>query len=160
MGTAKTFRKILQKKLYKTKLSRNDSLTLILHELKKIANLNSCLLTDENGFAMAQVLNPLDDKENLSATTALIKGNADRIADYIKTGTINTSYFVSNNVMIWVIPIKIPNCNESFILFISKKNSVLEKMSKSTLKLLGKQKINIYPLLEIAITFISNLCKA
>ncbi|MBN1328195.1 MAG: hypothetical protein JXA54_01865 [Candidatus Heimdallarchaeota archaeon] len=160
MGTAKKFRKTLQRKLSKVNLSRSNSLTLILVELKKIARLNSCLLTDENGLSMAQVLNPLDDKENLSATTALIKSNADRINDYIKTGPINISYFASNNLIIWVTPIKIPNCKDSFILFISKKNSILERMSKSTLRLLSKKKINIYPLIEIATTFISQLCKA
>ncbi|MHA1210955.1 MAG: hypothetical protein ACTSSH_00705 [Candidatus Heimdallarchaeota archaeon] len=158
MSKMKLLNKTLQRKLSKPDITRSRSLNIILTELKKKGSLKTCILTDSSGLVLAQVLARGDNVENLSASTGLIQNNAERMADYLGTGTIALSYFVSKDVMIWVTPFTVAATGDNLILLVSKQNSILEKMSKSTLKLLGKQKTNVYPLIEIAIKWLTEIC--
>jgi predicted regulator of Ras-like GTPase activity (Roadblock/LC7/MglB family) len=152
------FDKILKKKLSEPNISRSKALTIILAELKKKGNFLSCVLTDNNGLLMAEDLHPQDNRDNFSASSALITDTTEKITDYLGVGSIGLSYFVSQTNMIWMKSIFLPDCGETFILFVVKENSLLVKLPKATLKLLGKEKIFVPLLLDIAAKYIRDFC--
>lgn len=152
------FDKILKKKLSEPNISRSKALSIILIELKKKGNFLSCVLTDNNGLLMAEELHPQDNRDNLSASSALITDTTEKIADYLGVGVVGLSYFVTQTNMIWMKSIYLPDCQDTLILFAIKENSLLVKLPKSTLKLLGKEKVFIPSLLEVASKYIKNYC--
>ncbi len=157
---SKALKKTLQKDLKNLEdLSVSKALNIIVQQLKKKGNFNSCVLTDNNGLIMAEAIHKQENRDNLSATSALIDDTSERISDYIKIGKINYSYFVSKNVMVWMLPIELPNCDARYILLATKSITILTGMPKSILKLLGKEEIKIPELLLISSKWIAKACK-
>ena len=79
MSQVKKFNKTLSKRLPpKAKCSRSDALNVIIKELRRSGNLVSCVLTDNNGFIIAEAAHPRDDRENLSALVAFIDNAGDQ----------------------------------------------------------------------------------
>ncbi len=157
---SKALKKSLQKDLKNLEdISVSKALNIIVQHLKKKGNFNSCVLTDNNGLIMAESIHKQENRDNLSATSALIDDTSERISDYIKIGKINLSYFVSKNVMVWMLPIELPNCDDRYILLATKGITILTGMPKSILKLLGKEEINIHALLLISSKWIAKVCK-
>ncbi len=152
------FDKILKKQLTKPNISRSTALSIILLELKKKSNFLSCVLTDNNGLLMAEDLHPQDNRDNFSASSGLITDTAEKLSDYLGIGGIDLSYFVTQTNIIWMKSIFLPDCNDRLILLAVKRNSLLSKLPKSTLKLLGKEKVFIPLLLEIASKYIREFC--
>lgn len=152
------FDKILKKQLTKPNISRSTALSIILIELKKRGKFLSCVITDNNGLLMAEELHPQDNREHFSATSGLITDTAEKLSDYLGVGGVDLSYFVTQTNMIWMKSIFLPTCNDRFILLAVKRNSLLSKMPKATLKLLGKEKVFIPLLLEVASKYIREFC--
>ena len=140
-------------------LSTSKALGIIITELRKSGGLVSCIITDENGLIMAEAIHPRDDKENLSATTAMIINSSEKISDYLKIGTIGYCLFLANDTKIWLKAIDLPKCNDRFLLLAVKRNTYLENLHKSTLKSLGKTKVIIPALLDAASYWISKACE-
>ncbi len=152
------FEKTLHKKLSSPNMSRSLALSIILAELKRKGNFLSCVVTDNNGLIMAEDLHPQDNRDNFSASSAIIKDSTEKISDYLGIGSVGLSYFVTQTNMIWMKSIYLPDCNDTLILFAVKENNLLVKMPKAILKLLGKEEIFIPVLLEIASNFIKKFC--
>jgi len=152
------FDKKLSKLLKSPNISRSKALTIILAELKKIGNFLSCVVTDNNGLIMAEDLHPQDNRDNLSASSAIVKDSTEKISDYLGIGSVGLSYFVTKTNMIWMKSIYLPDCDDTLILFAVKENNLLIKMPKAILKLLGKEKVFIPLLLEIASKYIKQFC--
>ena len=108
---------------------------------------------------MAEAIHKQDVKENLSATSALIDDTSERISDYLKIGKIGLSYFVSKNVMVWMLPIMPPKCDDRYMLLVTKAITILTGMPKSALKLLGKEEIFVPELLKISSKWVAKVCK-
>ena len=158
--SSKALEKSLQKNLKNFEnLSVSKSLSIILNHLKKRGNFSSCILTDSNGLIMAEAIHKQDVKENLSATSALIDDTSERISDYLKIGKIGLSYFVSKNVMVWMLPIMPPKCDDRYMLLVTKAITILTGMPKSALKLLGKEEIFVPELLKISSKWVAKVCK-
>ncbi|MCK5047520.1 MAG: hypothetical protein KAJ76_08930 [Candidatus Heimdallarchaeota archaeon] len=152
------FDKILKKQLSKPNVSRSAALSFILLELKKKGNFLSCVLTDNNGLLMAEDLHPQDNRDNFSASSGLITDTAEKLSDYLGVGGVDLSYFVTQTNMIWMKSIYLPDCGDKLILLAVKRNSILSKLPKATLKLLGKEKVFIPLLLEVASKYIREFC--
>ncbi|NHJ49960.1 MAG: hypothetical protein FK733_19365 [Asgard group archaeon] len=160
MSRVKQFNKTLQKRVSKkTKISRSDALNVIVKELRRAGKLVSCVLTDNNGFIIAEAAHPRDDRENLSALVGFIDNAGEKIDDYLSVGTIKLSCFITNNVTVLVQPIILPSSKEQYNLLAIQKKNVLENFPKSTLNLLGKDKNKLILLMDIASKWIQKLCK-
>ena len=152
------FDKILKKQLTQPNISRSTALSIILSELKKKGSFQSCVITDNSGLLMAEEMHPQDNRDNFSATSGLITDTAEKLSDYLSVGGVDLSYFVTQTNMIWMKSIYLPGCNDRFILLAVKRNSLLSKLPKATLKLLGKEKVFIPSLLEVASKYIREFC--
>ncbi|NHJ84042.1 MAG: hypothetical protein FK734_01185 [Asgard group archaeon] len=159
MADANKFDKILGHKIKQKNLSTHDSLKFILTSLKNHAGLLSCVLTDDNGLVCNEALHPRANRENLSAASAVANDAAHKISNYLSMGKITLNYLVSNNTKFWILPIEIPNSSDRFILLTTKRNSVFEKSSNNTLKLLGKSRPNVPLLMNIAAKWITYVFK-
>ncbi len=150
----------IEKKLAKNPTcSRSQMLTIIIEELFKAGKLRSCVLTDENGLFMAEIIHPLAEKENISAVSALSGEFSERISDYLKIGPLNYSYLESGNTKVWTKIIKLPHTAEQYILMATKDNSLLEKLSKADAEKLHRRKKLVAALLDIAADWIKTACK-
>ena len=155
----KAFENAMKKKIKnQNKIPKSLLLNIILKELRDKGNFLSCVLTDTNGFIIGEAIHPRDNKDNLQATSALITNTSERISDYLKLDKIHFSYFVSNDTIVWLKVIKMAKSKDKFILLVTKRNSLINKMTNSTLKLLGKEKINVPEYLDVTSKWILNYC--
>lgn len=160
MTSAKNFNKLLNKQqTLKAGMARSQALSFVVNELRRNGHLVSCILTDNNGLIVAEAVHPRDSKENLSALVALIDNAGEKIDNYLNVGPVKLSFFITNNNLVFVKPIHLPYCNEQYNLLAIQKKTILQSLSKTTLKLLGKHENNIVELMLIATKWISKICK-
>ena len=141
------------------KCTRIQTLNIVLEELVKFSKLRSCVITDEDGLVLAEVIHPNASRENLSAASGLGGEFIERISDILQIGNPHFTYLETSNSHVWVKKITIPTTNEKFILLATKNTSFIDTLPNKTYRLLGKIPVVVIKSIENATQWIIQACK-
>ncbi|MHA1125383.1 MAG: hypothetical protein ACTSSB_09065 [Candidatus Heimdallarchaeota archaeon] len=146
---------MVAKKLKKNnKPTRNDKLEAIIKSVLQAGRLHSCVLADENGLLLAERLHKQADRECVSAAIGLSASFSDRINEYLRIGDVKYNYVLTKNTKIWTKVFVLKETNDKLVLFLIKSNTIASNLDKTTLKLLGKKKVNMPELMESAVSLL------
>lgn len=160
MTVKKNLSYLIKKRIAKMeKCTRTQMLNTVLEELVKYNKLRSCLVTDEDGLVLAEVIHPRANREYLSAASGLGGEFIDRFSDILQIGKPHFNYLETSNSHVWIKKILIPQTNDKLILLAIKNTSFVDKLSKKTLKLLGKAPVNMIESIDIVTSWIIKACK-
>lgn len=159
MAAKKNLNYLIKNRITKMeKCTRTQMLNIVLEELVKYNKLRSCVVTDEDGLILAEVIHPRANREFLSAASGLGGEFIDRFSDILQIGKPHFNYLETPNSHVWIKKIVLPQTNDKLILLAIKNTSFTDKLSKKTLKLLGKAPVNMIESIDIVTSWIIKAC--